>query len=40
MLSVYTPKGTGIIFQKGDLFSMPVKNKIRSSDKLYKVIDA
>lgn len=26
--------------KKGDLFSMPVKNKIRSSDKLYKVVYA
>lgn len=26
--------------KKGDFFSMPVKNKIRSSDKLYKVVNA
>jgi len=26
--------------KKGDLFSMPVKNKIRSSDKLYKIVNA
>lgn len=26
--------------KKGDLFSMPIKSKIRSSDKLYKVVDA
>jgi len=26
--------------KKGDLFSMPLKNKIRASDKLYKVVDA
>lgn len=26
--------------KKGDLFSMPVKSKIRPSDKLYKIVDA
>lgn len=28
------------IAKKGDVISLPVKNKIRSSDKLYKIVDA